>query len=103
MEEGACRMSTKSASPDASRDVESAPESIPAAPLIDHSEAEIGSLARQLARGYTELVESHRRSWGISPAEAVEKARMPRDRSLEMVRTEPVEQIAWWTLATAME
>jgi hypothetical protein len=33
----------------------------------------------------------------------VEKARMPRDRALEMVRTDPVEQIAWWTLSTAME
>jgi hypothetical protein len=96
-------MSGQSASPDASRDLESAPESIPAAPLIVHPEAEIGSLARQLARGYAELVESHRRSWGITPAEAVEKARMPRDRSLEMVRTDPVEQIAWWTLSAAME
>ena len=96
-------MSGKSASPDASRDRESAPESIPAAPLIAQPETEIGSLARQLARGYAELVESHRRSWGISPAEAVEKAHMPRDQSLEMVRTDPVEQIAWWTLATVME
>ena len=96
-------MSRKSTSPDASRDLESAPESVPAAPLINDLEAEIGSLSRQLARGYAELVEAHRRSWGITSAEAEEKARMPRDQALEMVRTEPVEQLSWWMLTTAME
>src|SRR5215216_3461616 len=96
-------MSRKRAHVDASRAVEPAPVKEPVAVPITDPEADIGSLARQLARGYAELVEAHRRSWGITPAEAVEKARMPRDRSLEMVRTEPVEQIAWWTLSTVME
>ena len=79
------------------------PKRMPVAPPSGDREDDIGSLARQLARGYAELVEAHRRSWGITPAEAEEKARMPRDRALEMVRTDPVEQMAWWTLATAME
>ena len=78
-------------------------EPVPAAPLATDPEAEIGSLSRQLARHYGDLVESHRRAWGITATEAVEKARMPRDRALEMVRTEPVEQVSWWALATAME
>ena len=78
-------------------------EPVPAASLATDPEAEIGSLSRQLARHYGDLVESHRRAWGITATEAVEKARMPRDRALEMVRTEPVEQLSWWALATAME
>src|SRR5215213_5883357 len=96
-------MSGKSVSPDTSQDREYAPQPVSAAPPITQPEAEIGSLARQLARGYAELVESHRRSWGITTAEAEEKAHTPHDRALEMVRTEPVEQIPWWTLATVME
>jgi hypothetical protein len=96
-------MSRKSVETESSRNVEPVSEEDLVGPSGDDCGDEIGSLARQLARGYTELVEAHRRSWGIAPAEAEEKARMPRDQALELVRTDPVDQIAWWTLATAME
>ena len=96
-------MNGKRTRTNASRDVQPAPESDPvASPSRDHGD-DLGSLARELARGYAELVESHRRSWGIGPAEAIEKARMPRERALELVRTDPVEQLSWWVLLTAME
>jgi hypothetical protein len=96
-------MSRKSVRADSSRNVEPLSEGNHVAPPSRDDGDDMGSLARQLARGYAELVESHRRSWGITPAEAEEKARMPRDRALEMVHTEPVEQIPWWMLATVME
>jgi hypothetical protein len=63
----------------------------------------LGSLAQELARGYAELVESYRRSWGIGTAEAEAKARTPRERALEMVRNDPPEQVTWWSLSTVME
>jgi hypothetical protein len=102
-EEGVHRMGRKGPPAGASQDADAVIERGAAALTSGDPEAEIGSLARQLAREYAELVEAHRRSWGITAAEAEEKARMPRDRSLEMVRMEPVEQIPWWMLATVME
>ena len=100
---GAIRMTERRAITTEAQHRKPAFEPVPAASLATDPEAEIGSLSRQLARGYADLVESHRRAWGITAAEAVEKARMPRDRALEMVRTEPVEQMTWWALATVME
>jgi hypothetical protein len=96
-------MRGRSANQDDVRRSEPAPEPVPAAPLIANQEAELGSLARELARGYAELVESHRRTWGIGTAEAEEKARTPRERALELVRSDPPEQMTWWRLSTVME
>lgn len=64
---------------------------------------EVGSLARQLGRAYDELVKSFQRAYRIEAAEAIEKARTPRDRALEMAATDPPEQVSWYTLAAAME
>jgi hypothetical protein len=64
---------------------------------------ELGSLARELARAYDELIASYRRSWGIDAAEAIEKAHTPRDRALEMAQTDPPDQLSWHTLSMVME
>ncbi len=74
------------------------------APVLADGEAdELGSLARELARGYSELVESHRRSWGIGPAEAEAKAREHGEWAVAAVERDPPDQISWWSLSTAME
>ena len=69
----------------------------------DEAAAELGSLARELARGYAELVESHRRSWGIGAAEADAKARERGEWAVAAARADPPDQVHWWTLSTAME
>jgi hypothetical protein len=79
---------------------------LPPTPLGDGSSDpadELGSLARELARGYAELVESHQRSWGIGPAEAEDKVREHGEWAVEATRRDPPDQVNWWTLATAME
>ena len=75
----------------------------PAPVLAEGEAAELGSLARELARGYSELVESHRRSWGIGPAEAETKAREHGDWAVAAIERDPPDQVSWWNLATAME
>jgi hypothetical protein len=62
---------------------------------------EIGSLARELARGHRELIDQFQRYAGMEVVEAVEAARTPRDHALERVRTAPPEQLSWSTLAQA--
>lgn len=64
---------------------------------------ELGSLARELARGYAELVASHRRSWGVGPAEAEEKARDHGEWAVAAIERDPPDQVSWWTLSAAME
>lgn len=64
---------------------------------------ELGSLARELGRAYDELIDSYKRSWRIETAEAIEKARTPRERALEMAATDPPEHLSWHTLTTLME
>ncbi len=64
---------------------------------------ETGSLARELGRAYGELVADYKRLWRIETAEAIEKARTPRERALEMAATDPPEQLSWHTLSTVME
>ncbi len=65
--------------------------------------AELASLARELARGYAELVESHRRAWGIGPAEAEAKAREHSDWAVAAVERDPPDQVSGWSLAAALE
>ncbi len=76
-----------------------------AAPTVPDPEPadELGSLARELGRAYDELIASYRRSWGIDAAEAIEKARTPRERALEMAETDPPDQLSWYTLTAVME
>lgn len=64
---------------------------------------ELGTLARELARGYAELVESHRRAWGIAPAEAEAKARERTEWAVAAVERDPPDQVSWHTLSSAME
>lgn len=64
---------------------------------------ETGSLARELGRAYGELVADYKRLWRIETAEAIETARTPRERALEMAATDPPEQLSWHTLSTVME
>lgn len=65
--------------------------------------AELGSVVRELGRGYAELVESYRAAWGITTAEADAKAHEAGDWTVEKVGTDPPDQIAWWALAQAIE
>jgi hypothetical protein len=85
------------------RAVEPAGQAGPNRATLADPRDELGSLAQELARGYAELIESYRRSWGIGTAEAEEKARTPRERALELVRTDPPEEITWWSLSVVME
>ncbi len=64
---------------------------------------EVGSLARELVRGYAELVESYRRSWGITQAEADAKAGEGDGAWTERYLTEPPDQLSWWSLAKLLE
>lgn len=77
--------------------------SIRAEPISDDPADELGSLARELARGYAELVESHRRAWGIGVAEAEAKARDHNGWAVEAVQRDPPDQLSWWTLSSAAE
>jgi len=65
--------------------------------------AETGSVAREMGRAYAELVESHRRAWGVDAAEAVAKAREQGEWAVEAARTDAPDRVRWGTLATAME
>ena len=75
----------------------------PPAPSGDGPTAEAGSVARELARSYGELVESHRRAWGVGHEEADAKARGHGESSVEAARRDPPDEVRWWTLAAAME
>ena len=78
-------------------------EEIPVAPTSSDRDDEIGSLARELARGQSELIDQFQRYAGMEAAEAAEAARTPRDQALERVRTAPPDQLSWSTLAQAVE
>jgi hypothetical protein len=62
---------------------------------------EIGSLARELARGQNDLIDQFERYAGMATAAAVEAASTPRDHALERVQTVPPDRVSWSTLAQA--
>jgi hypothetical protein len=102
MEEGARQMSRKRANADVSRDVEPVVEGVPVAATSGDPDDEIGSLARELARGQRELIDQFQRYAGMEAAEAAEAARTPREHALERVRTAPPDQLSWSTLSQAV-
>ena len=74
-----------------------------AAPASEDAD-EVLSVARELARGYATLVESHRRAWGITPADADAKARDVGDGAwLDRYLTDPPDQLSWWNLSALVE
>ena len=75
----------------------------PPEPAGDDPTGEAGSVARELARSYAELVESHRRAWGVGLEEADAKARGHGEWAVEAARRDPPDQVSWWALAAAME
>lgn len=92
-------MSRKKANADASGDMEVAAEGIPVALTPGDLEDEIGSLARELAQGHSDLVDQFQRYADMDAAEAAKAARTPRDRALGLVRTESPERLSWSTLS----
>ncbi len=70
----------------------------------DDAADEISSLARDLAQGYAEFVETYRNAWGISPAEADAQLRQssPAD-SPDRAVTEPPDQVSWRRLSRLIE
>jgi hypothetical protein len=85
------------------RPVEAVPQRQPTADLAEDPADELGTLAGELARAYGELVESHQRVWNIGVAEAVQKARTPREQAIALAESEPPDQVAWWTISQVME
>ncbi len=81
---------------------DASPRVIPA-PVDDDGIREISSLARDLADGYAALVESYRRSWGITQAEADIKAREGDPSWTERLVEDPPDQLSWWSLARLIE
>jgi hypothetical protein len=65
--------------------MEVAVEEVGSAPTSSERDGEIGSLARELARGYRELFDQFQRYAGMESAEAAEAVRTPRDHVLERV------------------
>lgn len=58
------------------------------------------SVARELARGYAVLVESYRRGWGITQAEADAKVRDVGDGAwLDQSLDAPPDELSWWNLS----
>jgi hypothetical protein len=102
MEEGACCTNRKRANADVSPEVEPVLEGISATAISGDRGDEIGSLARELARGQRELIDQFQRYAGMTAAEAAEAARTPRDQALERVRAAPPDQVNWSTLAQAV-
>jgi len=78
-------------------------EEVGSAPTSSDRDDEIGSLARELARGHNDLIDQFQRYAGMTAAEAAEAARTPRDHALERVRTAPPDQLSWSTLAQAAQ
>src|SRR5215210_7512150 len=70
MEEGACQMSRKRENADASGGMDIAAEGVPVPPTPGNWEDEIGSLARELARGQRELIDQFQRYAGMEAVEA---------------------------------
>jgi hypothetical protein len=65
---------------------------------------EVGSIARELARGYLELVESFRRTMGLSAEEADKRARDPGLAAWQhRYLTDPPDQVSWWGLSSLVE
>jgi hypothetical protein len=95
-------MSRKRTRADESQDVEPVVEGIPVAAASSDRGDEIGSLARELARGHSDLLDQFQRYAGMAAAEAAEAARTPRDHALERVRTAPPDQLSWSTLSQAV-
>jgi hypothetical protein len=94
-------MSRKRTRADESQDVEPVVEGIPVAVTSGDPDDEIGSLARELARGHNDLIDQFQRYAGMEAAEAAEAAHTPHNHALERVRTAPPDQLSWSTLAQA--
>jgi hypothetical protein len=101
MEEGACQIVRTREDADAPGDMDVAVEEVESTPTSRDPDDDIGSLARELARGHMELIDQFQRYAGMEAAEAAEAARTPRDHALERVRTAPPDQLNWSTLAQA--
>jgi hypothetical protein len=95
-------MSRKRTRADESQDVEPVVEGIPVAATSSDPDDEIGSLARELARGHSDLIDQFQRYAGMEAMEAAEAAHTPRDHALERVRTAPPDQLSWSTLSQAV-
>jgi hypothetical protein len=94
-------MNCKRANANASREVESASEGSPVPLKSGDPDEEIGSLARELARGHNELIDQFQQYAGMEVAEAAEAASTPRDQALERVWTATPEQMSWSMLSQA--
>ena len=71
---------------------------------LDDAADEISSLARDLARGYADFVETYRTAWGIIPAEADAQLRQPQPADIpDRTATEPPDQVSWWRLSSLVE
>jgi hypothetical protein len=103
MEEGACQMSRKRENAEAPVGMDVAVEEVGSTPTSRDRDDEIGSLARELARGHRDLIDQFQRYAGMDAVEAAEAARTPRDHALERVRTAPPDQLSWSTLAQAAQ
>lgn len=77
--------------------------SCPSDPAPNDPAVEVESLARELARSYAALVDSHRKARGVGAVEADAKAREHSEWAVEAAHRDPVDHISWWQLATAME
>ena len=75
----------------------------PSTPAEDDA-AEQGSVAREMAAGYRRLVESYRREWGLSAADADARAREPGSATWrEGLANRAPESLSWWELASLAE
>lgn len=99
MEEGACQMSRKKAKADTFEGMDIAAQGVPVPSTPGNWEDEIGSLARELARGHRDLIDQFQRYAGMGVAGAAAAARTPRDHALGLVRTESPERLSWSTLS----
>jgi hypothetical protein len=70
----------------------------------DDAADETSSLARDLARGYVDFVETYRTAWGISPADADTQLRhAQRADGPDRTAMEPPDQVSWWGLSSLIE
>jgi hypothetical protein len=70
-------------------------------------EAEVGSLARELARAYTSMLAFYQREYKLSPADADAKARGVDESYPEWDRRQalerPADEVSWWVLQHLVE
>lgn len=65
---------------------------------------EISSLACDLARGYADFVETYRKAWGISSAEADAQLRQSPPADIpDHAAMERPDQVSWWRLSSLVE